>query len=72
MLQAIQIKGDLSPDELLASELPPDELLKVRWAMSPEELLHVVYSMIDRCFARGMELGEVLVEIEDYLASIEA
>ena len=39
--------------------------------MSPEELLRVVYSMIDRCFAKGMELGEVLVEIESYLASIE-
>ncbi|MDF1535196.1 MAG: hypothetical protein P1S46_01685 [bacterium] len=39
--------------------------------MSPEELLHVVYSMIDRCFARGMELGEVLTEIENYIASLE-
>ena len=37
--------------------------------MSPEELLHKVYSMIDRCFAGGMELGEVLVEIENYIAS---
>ena len=40
--------------------------------MSPEELLHVVYNMIDSCFAGGMELGEVLVEIEKYIASLEA
>ena len=40
--------------------------------MSPEELLYKVYSMIDVCFARGMELGEVLVEIENYIASLEA
>ena len=40
--------------------------------MSPEELLHKVYTMIDNCFARGMELGDVLVEIEKYLASVES
>jgi len=40
--------------------------------MSPEELLHTVYRMIDNCFAKGMELGEVLVEIEQYLASVES
>ena len=40
--------------------------------MSPEELLHKVYKMIDNCFANGMELGEVLVEIQDYLASVES
>ena len=40
--------------------------------MSPEELLHKVYRMIDHCFARGMELGEVLVEIENYVASFES
>jgi hypothetical protein len=39
--------------------------------MSPEELLHKVYAMIDNCFARGMELGDVLVEIENYIASFE-
>jgi hypothetical protein len=40
--------------------------------MSPEELLHSVYRMIDNCFAKGMELPEVLVEIENYIASIES
>jgi hypothetical protein len=40
--------------------------------MSPEELLHTVYRMIDNCFARGMELGEVLVEIENYIDSFES
>jgi len=40
--------------------------------MSPEELLQKVYKMIDNCFASGMELGEVLVEIQDYLASVES
>ncbi len=40
--------------------------------MSPEELLHQIYRMIDSCFAKGMELGEVLVEIENYLASVES
>ncbi len=59
MSQVLQVQGDLS------------NVLKVRWIMSPEELLQVVYSMIDRCFARGMELGEVLVEIETYIASLE-
>ena len=39
--------------------------------MSPEELLHVVYRMIDYCFDTGMELGEVLVEIEGFIASLE-
>ena len=39
--------------------------------MSPDELLQRVYKMIDSCFARGMELTEVLVEIENYIASFE-
>lgn len=39
--------------------------------MSPDVLLEMVYRMIDNCFARGMELSEVLVEIEDYIASFE-
>jgi len=40
--------------------------------MSPEELLYKVYTMIDNCFARGMELGDVLLEIESYIASFES
>ena len=39
--------------------------------MSPEELLQKVYQMIDGCFSRGMELSDVLVEIENYIASLE-
>ena len=39
--------------------------------MSPEELLQMVYQMIDTCFARGMELGDVLIEIENFIASLE-
>ena len=38
----------------------------------PEELLQMVYEMIDRCFASGMDLSEILVEIENYIASLES
>ena len=37
----------------------------------PEELLRMVYKMIDQCFASGMELDDILVEIENYIASLE-
>jgi hypothetical protein len=40
-------------------------------AMSPEELLLKVHQMIDGCFAKGMELRDVLKEIENYIASLE-
>ncbi len=39
--------------------------------MSPEELLRKVHLMIDGCFARGMELSEVLVEVENYIDALE-
>jgi len=39
--------------------------------MSPEELIRKVHLMIDGCFARGMELSEVLVEIEIYIDALE-
>ena len=39
--------------------------------MSPDELLQSVYQVINRCFDEGMELRDVLTEIETYLASIE-
>jgi hypothetical protein len=39
--------------------------------MSPEELLNLVYQFIDQCFAGGKDLGQTLVEIEDFLASFE-
>jgi hypothetical protein len=39
--------------------------------VSPEELLRMVYQMIDQCFANGMELEDILVEIENYIASLE-
>ena len=40
--------------------------------MSPEELLRKVHLVIDGCFARGMELSEVLVEVETYIAALES
>lgn len=43
----------------------------VRGTVSPEELLRMVYQMIDQCFANGMELEDILVEIENYIASLE-
>ena len=42
-----------------------------REIVPPEELLRKVYEMIDRCFASGMDLSEILVEIEKYIASLE-
>ena len=39
--------------------------------MSADELLRKVHLMIDGCFARGMELSEVLVEIENYIDALE-
>jgi hypothetical protein len=36
-----------------------------------EELIRLVYEMIDRCFASGMELDEILAEVEEYIASLE-
>ena len=39
--------------------------------MAPEELLRKVHSVIDSCFARGLELKDVLQEVENYIASFE-
>jgi hypothetical protein len=39
--------------------------------MPSEELVRLVYEMIDRCFADGMDLDEILVKIERYIASLE-
>lgn len=39
--------------------------------MPSEELVRLVYEMIDRCFAKGMDLDEILVEVEKYIASLE-
>ena len=43
----------------------------VKGAVPHEELLQMVYKMIDRCFASGMKLEDILVEIENYIASLE-
>lgn len=40
--------------------------------MPPEELVQLVYEMIDRCFANGMDLSEILVEVEKYITSLES
>lgn len=39
--------------------------------MSPEELQHKVSRMIKNCYDTGMELDEVLVEIENFITSLE-
>ncbi len=39
--------------------------------MPQDELLKLVYQMIDGCFESGMELGDILQEIERYIASLE-
>jgi hypothetical protein len=39
--------------------------------MSPEELLHKVYKEIDRWFAEGHDLSEVLGRIEGFIESLE-
>jgi hypothetical protein len=36
-----------------------------------EELVRLVYEVIDSCFAKGMGLEEILIEVEKYIASLE-
>jgi hypothetical protein len=42
-----------------------------RQTVPSEDLVRLVYEMIDRCFAEGMDLDEILVEVEKYIASLE-